>query len=130
MPIKGGFNASAIFRNTVGADVNATLQVSTADIATGVVKFVNPARTSLSQAQAVNLYAPQSVFGNRFTQLDLSVNKSFNMGWGRLRTAFDVYNATNSNSIQSVITAYSARFLRPATFPDARLARVTASIAF
>lgn len=130
VPIKGGFNASAIFRNTVGADVNATLQVSTADIATGVVKFVNPARTSLSQAQAVNLYAPQSVFGNRFTQLDLSVNKSFNMGWGRLRTAFDVYNATNSNSIQSVITAYSARFLRPATFLDARLARVTASIAF
>ena len=34
------------------------------------------------------------------------MNKSFNIGWGRLRLAFDLYNALNANSIQNVTTTY------------------------
>ena len=57
-----------------------------------------------------------------------------NVGWGRLRLAFDLYNALNGDSIQNVTTTYAASganlWLRPTTFLDPRLARVTASIAF
>ena len=65
------------------------------------------------------------------------MNKVFNIGWGRLRTALDVYNALNSSSVQSVRSAYTAinaapatSWLRPTGFLDARLARVTASLQF
>ena len=53
-----------------------------------------------------------------------------NVGWGRLRLAFDLYNALNGDSIQNVVTTYGVTWLRPTTFLDPRLARVTASIAF
>ena len=125
IPLKGGFDASFIYRNTPGAELSSLLTVTSAD-----VKFKNPARTTLTAAKTVNLYAPNSVYGDRFKQLDVAVNKSFNIGWGRLRTALDIYNVLNGNSIQSVVTAYSARWLRPVGFLDARLARVTAAIQF
>ena len=126
VPLAGGFDASFIYRNTPGAEQSALLTVTSAD-----VKFKNAARTTLTAAKTINLYAPNSVYGDRFKQLDVAVNKSFNIGWGRLRTAFDVYNVLNGNSNQSVVTAYSvARWLRPVGFLDARLARVTASIQF
>jgi len=126
IPLKGGFDASFIYRNTPGAEQSALVQVTSAN-----VTFKNPARTTLTQAKTINLYAPNSVFGDRFTQLDVAVNKTFNIGWGRLRTALDIYNVLNSNSVQTVVTAYgTARWLRPAAFLDARLARVTASIQF
>src|SRR5262249_51801909 len=93
---------------------------------------------------AVNLITPNSLYGPRFNQLDLSVSKSVGIGWGRLRLSFDLYNALNSNSIQNVTTAYSAsvvggqvvsaptanRWQRATTFLDPRLARVTAAIQF
>ena len=32
------------------------------------------------------------------------MNKLLDIGWGRLRLAFDLYNALNSNSVQNVTT--------------------------
>lgn len=125
VPIKGGLNASFIFRNTPGAEQSATLTVTSPQ-----VRFKDPTRVALTTAKSVSLYAPRSVYGDRFSQLDVAVSKTFNIGWGRLRAALDVYNVLNSNSVQSVVTAYSARWLRPVTFLDARLARITASINF
>ncbi|HUR34862.1 MAG TPA: hypothetical protein VM032_13765, partial [Vicinamibacterales bacterium] len=83
----------------------------------------------------VNLITPKSLYGPRFNQLDLAISKSLNVGWGRLRLAFDVYNALNNNSVQNVTTTYSLaasanRWQRPTTFLDPRLARVTAAIQF
>jgi hypothetical protein len=144
VPIKGGFNASFIFRNTPGAAENALIVASPS-----IITFKDPTRaastlTSLTNNTPLNLITPYSLYGDRFNQLDLAVNKTIPMGWGRLRLAFDLYNALNSNSIQNVTTTYSAsvvngqlvsnatanRWLRPTTFLDPRLARVTASISF
>jgi carboxypeptidase family protein len=126
VPLKGGVDASFIYRNTPGAEQSALLTVTSAD-----VKFKNPARTTLTSPKTVNLYAPNSVFGDRFKQLDVAVSKSFNVEWGRVRTALDVYNVLNGNSVQNAVTAFgTARWLRPIGFLDARLARVTASIQF
>jgi hypothetical protein len=130
IPIKGGFNASFIYRNLPGAEQTALLTVSTADIATGRVRFLNPARTTLTSARAVALYTPNSVYGDRFSQLDVAIRKTFNIGVSRLQTAFDVYNVLNSNSIQNVTTAYGPRWLYPTLFLEARVARVTASLQF
>jgi Carboxypeptidase regulatory-like domain len=128
VPFKGGFNASFIFRNTPGAEQSAVMTVTSSQVA-----FKNPARTTLTTAKTVYLYAPNSVFGDRFNQLDLAVNKSFTVPFGRVRLALDLYNVLNSNSIQQVNTAYALtnnRWLRPTGFLDPRLARVTAGFSF
>jgi len=131
IPIKGGFTGSFIYRNTPGATENATVTVTAANIT-----FKNGrAPSTLTAAQSINLIVPNSLFGDRFSQLDLSVNKSLNVGFGRLRLAFDLYNALNANSIQNVTTTYSlaaigGSWLRPTTFLDPRLARVTANLSF
>jgi hypothetical protein len=144
VPIKGGFNASFIYRNTPGAAENATVAATPS-----IITFKDPNRaastlTALTAGTSLNLITPFSLFGDRFNQLDLAVNKTIPMGWGRLRLAFDLYNALNNNSIQNVTTVYTPavvngqvvssaatnRWLRPATFLDPRLARVTASISF
>lgn len=135
VPLPWDLNASFIYRNTPGAAQEATLAVTSA-----AVQFKDASRTTLTTAQTVNLYAPNSVFGARFSQLDVAVSKTFNIGWGRLRAALDVYNALNSNSVQSVLGAFSTAtncsatgarcWQRPIGFLDARLARLTASINF
>ena len=126
IPIKGGFNGSFIYRNTPGANQNATLTVTAAS-----VTFKNGrAASTFTTPQAVAIRTANSVFGPRFNQLDLAINKTVDIGWGKLRLAFDLYNALNSNSIQNVTTTYGARWLRPATYLDPRLARVTAAIQF
>ena len=127
IPIKGGFNGSFILRNTPGATENSTVTVTAAS----AITFKNGRlASSLSTPQVINLITPNSLFGPRFNQLDLSVNKSLNLGWSRLRLAFDLYNALNANSIQNVTTAYGSSWLRPTTFLDPRLARVTANLSF
>jgi hypothetical protein len=125
VPLPWDLNASFIYRNTPGAPQDATLAVTSAQ-----ARFKDPTRTTLTTAQTVNLYASNSVFGDRFSQLDVALSKSFDIGWGRLRAALDVYNALNSNTAQTVVSAFSARWLRPVGFLDARLARITASINF
>jgi len=126
VPIKGGFNGSFIYRNTVGDSRNATYAASAANVA-----FTNGrAASTLTTAQTVNLITPNSSYGSRFSQLDLAINKSVDIGWGKVRLAFDVYNALNSNSIQNSNSAYSAIWTRPTTFLDPRLARVTAALQF
>ena len=126
VPIKGGFNGSFIYRTTVGDSQNSTLAVSAANIT-----FKNGrAASTLTTAQAVNLITPNSRFGNRFHQLDLAVSKNVDLDFGRLRLAFDLYNALNSNSIQNSVSAYSSIWTRPTTFLDPRLARVTVAFQF
>ena len=126
-PLPRGFNASFIYRNTPGAVLDAILAVPRAQ-----VRFVSPTRTAPLNAATANvpLYTPNSVYGDRFSQLDLAVNKTINAGWARLIASLDVYNALNGSSIQNAISTYGARWQRPVTFLDARLLRVTGTLSF
>jgi hypothetical protein len=148
VPLKAGFTASAIYRNTRGTDLTSTWAIPANALTNPAYGFrwntVNTpgGRTTLTAAKTIDVFTPQSLFGDRFQQVDLSINKSFGLGWGRLRAALDLYNAFNSNSIQNTTNAYGFdgtkaptditfnRFGRPTQFIDPRLARITASIEF
>ena len=127
IPIRGGFNASFIYRNLPGAEQSATLAMAATS---PLIRFKDPTRTRLNQARAVNLYAPNLVFGPRFNQLDVAVRKTFNVGVTRAQVALDVYNVLNGNSVQNVVSAFGTRWLTPTQFLSARVARITASINF
>ena len=127
IPLPAGFNTSFIYRNTRGAVINATLAVPRAQ-----VRFVSPTRTQPHTAASVtvDLYTPNSVFGDRFNQLDVAINKTIVSGWARLIASMDIYNALNSSSIQNVITAYGTSWQRPSSFLQARLLRFTGTLSF
>ena len=127
IPLKGGFSTSFIYRNTRGAVIDANLAVPRAQ-----VRFVSPTRTQPHTAASVTvpLYTPNSVFGDRFNQLDVAINKTIDAGWARLIGSLDIYNALNSSSIQNVITAYGTAWQRPSSFLQARLLRFTGTLSF
>src|SRR5207248_292305 len=79
-PLRAGLNASFIYRNTPGAVENGLLTVTSSQVA-----FVNPTRTALNAATTVVLFTPNSIFGPRFNQLDLALNKTWNLGLARCR---------------------------------------------
>ncbi len=130
VPFKGGFTGSFIFRNTPGAAENASLTVTGANIT-----FKNGrASNTLTNPQVINLITPNSVFGRSLQSARPVAQQVAQLGWGRLRLAFDLYNALNGDSIQNVTTTYALTgtnaWLRPTTFLDPRLMRVTANISF
>lgn len=127
IPLPAGFNTSFIYRNTQGAVIDANVAVPRSQ-----VRFVSPTRTApfTGASVTVPLYTPNSVFGDRFNQLDLAVNKTIRAGGARLVASLDIYNALNSSSIQSVVSAYGPRWQRPISFLQARLLRFTGTLSF
>jgi carboxypeptidase family protein len=128
VPLPYGLSAGLVYRNTPGAEINANLTV-----ARNQVRFVDPARTAplTTATRVVPLYAPNSVYGDRFAQLDVALNKTFDVGVARLVARLDLYNALNSSSIQAVVAAYTATgWQRPTQFIPARLIRVTGTLQF
>lgn len=127
VPLPLGLSAGFVFRNTPGAEINANLTVARSQ-----VRFVDPTRTAplTTTTRTVPLYVPKSLFGDRFSQLDVALNKTFDLGVARLVGRLDLYNALNSSSIQEVVSAYGARWQTPTQFIPARLMRVTGTLQF
>jgi len=64
----------------------------------------------------VPLVAPQTMFEDRRTQLDLRLSKFVRLGPRlRLQANFDVYNALNASSLLGINTAYGAQWRFPVT---------------
>jgi hypothetical protein len=131
VPLPFGLSTGFVYRNTPGAEVNANLTVARGS---SVIRFVDPARTAASLTTAtriVPLYAPNSIYGDRFSQLDVALNKRWDIGFARLTTSLDLYNALNSSSVQAVVNAFgTARWQAPTQFLSARLMRITGTLAF
>ncbi|MGE3507629.1 MAG: hypothetical protein AB7N65_01950, partial [Vicinamibacterales bacterium] len=66
----------------------------------------------------------------RFTQLDIRFTKNLRIGRYRVQGNLDLYNALNSNSIQSIITTFGPRWRQPLTILDARLLQLSGQISF
>ena len=78
----------------------------------------------------VPLVAPQTLFEDRTSRLDLRVSKIFNMGSKRLQINLDAYNALNSSSILAVNSTFDARWRQPNSVIDPRLFQVSGQISF
>jgi len=69
------------------------------------------------------------MYGDRLNQLDLRVSKLLN--WGRRRTSVnvDIYNALNSNAVQTESSVY-ATWRRPQSILVPRFAKISAQFDF
>jgi len=82
-----------------------------------------------AQNITVNIVDPGTMYGDRLNQLDLRVSKLLN--WGRRRTAVnvDIYNALNSNAVQTESSVY-ATWRRPQSILVPRFAKISAQFDF
>ena len=131
-PLPFDMSAGFVYRNTPGAEVNANLSLSRGS---PLIRFKNgrPSSDLSTATKTIPLYTPNSLYGDRFNQLDLALNKRWNLGVTRLTTSLDLYNALNSSSVQQVVSALRADcepLEAPTQFLSARLLRITASLTF
>jgi hypothetical protein len=129
-PLPYDMSAGFVYRNTPGAEINANLTLARGSTA---IRFKNgrPSSDLSTTTKTIPLYAPNSIYGDRFHQLDLALNKRWDLGWSRLTTSLDLYNALNQSSVQQVVSAFgTARWQAPTQFLSARLLRVTGSLSF
>lgn len=91
----------------------------------GQLVFPGAARLT-SASVTVPLVAPGTEFLPRVRQLDLSLQKSFNVGRSRFQGQVDIFNVGNSNAVAAVAsTLYAtAAYNRPASVLQGRMIRL------
>ena len=127
LPIKGGVILSGVYQDLSGPAIEAVWAAPNAAIASSLGR--NLAGGALTAN--VPLIAPQTMFEGRIRRLDLRLTKFFQITKTmRFQANLDAYNALNSSAIQSLITAYGASWLRPATILDPRILQVSGQFSF
>jgi hypothetical protein len=107
---------AATFQNNPGPNIAANYFVPASNIS-------GLGRPLSSGAPTVfyNLLDPNSLYGDRATQLDLRMSKIFRMSSQRVSINFDLANLLNRNDILGVTTTYGAAWQTPTTILDPRL---------
>ena len=79
---------------------------------------------------AVSLVEPMSVYAERLNQLDFRIAKILSFGGTRSQVAFDVFNALNSNAVQTLNNTFGGAWQTPTSIHSARLAKVSVQVDF
>jgi hypothetical protein len=84
-----------------------------------------------TSTKTINLIQPQTVFGDRLTQIDLRMSKRFTLAHGaRFAVNADLYNLTNSNWIIAYGTTFGPQFMRPSQVLSPRMFKIGAQFDF
>jgi hypothetical protein len=81
----------------------------------------------------LNLMPPQRYYSDRVNQLDVRIAKILRLGGSRrLQVTFDLYNALNSNVVETYNPIYNpvGAWRTPLSILSARLSKVTAQFDF
>jgi hypothetical protein len=126
-----GVSVGATFQRLPQPEILANYSVNNAAIASGIVKFVNPARTSFASGTAtVSLIEPGSRFLPYLYQTDLRMTKVFQYGRVRGQVAVSVANLLNGNAIQRSNDTYGTSWLRPTYILEGRVIKPEFRISF
>lgn len=120
------FVVGFIYQNRPGVPILADYPATNAQIAPSLGRNLSGGRL----AAVVPLMVPFTEYEERFTQLDIRFTKNLRIGRYRVQGNLDLYNALNSNSIQSIITTFGPRWRQPLTILDARLLQLSGQISF
>jgi hypothetical protein len=82
-----------------------------------------------SANMTINVVEPGSMYGERLNQLDLRFGKILRFGGRRATLAFDLYNATNSDTVLTQSNNFGV-WQRPQSIIQARFAKITAQFDF
>lgn len=120
------FSISGTYQNTSGIAVEAIYAASSAEIAPSLGRpLAGGVRTA-----SVPLIAPQTMFEDRITRLDLRLSRGFRVNPFRIQANVDLYNALNASSVRSVNTTFGANWLTPTQILDPRILQFSATLTF
>jgi hypothetical protein len=77
----------------------------------------------------VNIVEPGTLYGDRYTQVDLRIAKIFQVGASRVTPQLDIYNVLNSNVITAMSNAY-ATWQRPQGVMPPRFVKIGLQLNF
>jgi len=120
---------SGTFQSNPGAELSATYAVSSAEAARTLGRPLSNNATSVN----VNLIAPRTLYGDRINQLDFRIAKLLKFGRTRTNVGVDLYNALNSNAVQTynaTFVAGSGTWPTPTLIMPARFIKLSAQVDF
>jgi hypothetical protein len=118
-----GLNASATLQNRPGPQITATYTITAA-------QAQNLDRALGTSTAATQLIAPGTMYGDRVTQVDARVGKSFRMQRYRLQASMDVFNLLNSSAILSQNNTFGTSWLSPTQILQGRLIKFGMQLEF
>ena len=125
-PLPANFVTSFAFQNLAGPTYNATYTATAAEI----IGLGRPLSGGATTVQNIPLVAPQTLFEDRVTRLDLRLSHSFQVQRVRVQLNLDAYNALNANSVRAVNSAYGSAWTRPQQILDPRILQVGGQLSF
>jgi hypothetical protein len=117
-PLPFGFQASATYLGAPGLPKAATRSYSSAEIAPSLGRPL----TNTSQ-QVVRILEPNTLFEDRYNQVDLRFSRPISLGPVRVNPRLDVYNVGNSAAVIGALGGYGAAWLRPTEILTARIVK-------
>lgn len=132
LPLPKGFVVAGTLQNLPGPQYQASFTMLTADIRSNASS--HPLGRDLAggtKTASVQLIAPNTLFEDRVSRLDLRVSKVFQLApRRRLQINLDAYNALNSSGILAVQNTFDARWRQPTSILDPRLFQISGNISF
>jgi hypothetical protein len=121
-----GLRASATLQNRPGPQISASYSIN----ATNVNTNTNLGRAVTGATQSVQLIAPGTLYGARFTQVDARFSKSLRIQKWNITASADLYNLFNSSAILSQNNTYGAAWQTPTAILQGRLLKLGGQIDF
>jgi len=118
-----GLNASATLQNRPGPQITASLTIPAAQVQ-------NLGRALGTSTATAALISPGTMYGDRVTQVDFRIGKSFRLQRYRLQTSMDVFNLLNSSAILSQNNTYGTAWLSPTQILQGRLIKFGMQLEF
>jgi hypothetical protein len=118
-----GLTASATFQNRPGPQILASYTATNATVQ-------NLGRPLNTGSAATGLIAPGTLYGDRFTQIDIRFGKNFRFGGRRIAASMDVYNLLNSSAILTVNNTVGPNWQSPTSILQGRLIKFGAQVDF
>jgi hypothetical protein len=118
-----GLTTSATIQNRPGPQIFATYTVTSALVQ-------NLGRNLNAGSATTGLIAPGTLYGDRFTQLDVRFGKNFRFGNKRVGATMDVYNLLNSSAILAQNNNVGPNWRTPTQILQGRLIKFGAQLDF
>jgi hypothetical protein len=118
---------SATYQNLPGIPITASYVATNAEIRPSLRRDLS---SGAGGTATIDLIAPETIYEDRITQMDVRLAKVLRFGGASVRVMFDVYNLFNANSILAIQTRYGQSWLQPTQILDARLFKLGAQFDF
>ena len=102
--------------------IAATLQNQPGPEIAALYQFTDTPSVLFPGGTTMNMLTPGTMYGERFSQLDLRFTKILNLGSGtRVRAMFDIFNSLNANAVMAEQQAFGPSWRDPVVIMPGRL---------